>query len=86
MAESLATVISTIVMHLRPLIGSEEYYTISSEANVMEKAKLLLNILIVRKDKKLMLKFCEALEKANHHRWTYLREYCDTNDTELYDA
>ena len=86
MAESLATVISTIVMHLRPFIGCEEYYKISSEANVMEKVHLLLSILIGRKDKKLMLKFCEALEKANHHRWTYLREYCDTNDTELYDA
>ena len=81
MAESLTTIITSILWHLRHLLSPLEYNEINSMTNEMRKAYTLLDTIRNREDDKLVIKFCDALEKAKHHKWTYLRRYCNTNST-----
>ena len=88
MAESLTTVITSVLWYLRHLLSSFEYDEIKNIPNEMRKAYELLNTICSREDDKLLIKFCDALEKAKHHRWIYLRDYCNTDrlSTENYDV
>ena len=86
MAESLTTVIPIVLWYLRQFLHSWEYSEINSIANEMTKAYVLLDTICSRDDDKLVIKFCDALERANHHSWIYLRDYCNSNSTENYDV
>ena len=83
MAESLTTVILTVLWNLRELLSPYEYNEINSIANEMRKAYVLLDTICSREDDKLLIKFCDALERENHHRWTYLRDYCNNENYDV---
>ena len=82
MAESLTTVITFILFYLRPSLDPFEYNEINSITNEMRKAYKLLDTICSREDDKLLIKFCDALDKAKHPTWTYLRDYCNIDSIE----
>lgn len=90
MVESLTVIVPVILWNLRPLMTPYEYSTIDAIDNEMKKVESLLNLICKRQDDNLVIKLCDALENANHHRWTYLKNLCRTNGYsvrgEIFDA
>lgn len=83
MAESLTTVIHIILWHLRQYLSDYEYNEIDSTRNSISKVYALLDTICKREDEKLVIKFCDALEKAKHNRWVYLKNYCNSESYDI---
>ena len=86
MVDSLMTIISAVVWHLRSILSSFEIEDINSKENDMVKVYALLRIICSRGTDEMVIKFCDAMEKERQPKWTYLKNYCNGSRDEVYDA